>query len=139
MKSLLNFRLSVITLVLVPLLLLAAACASSAPEELDIPVTLEGGKLNPETIQVGQGDTVTLRIEADEPGEVHLHGYDIETEVGAEAVTALTFIADATGRFRITFHSHSQGHDTSESHGEGSGGQAEAEEMDVGFLEVRPR
>jgi hypothetical protein len=133
MKSLLTFRSSLAMLVLVPLLLLSAACASNAPEELDIPVTLEGGRLNPETIQVGQGDTVTLRIEADELGELHLHGYDIETEVGEGMVTALTFVADATGRFRITFHSHSQGHS------EGPAGQAEEEEMDVGFLEVRPR
>lgn len=110
MKSLFTLRSSFFALVLTPLILLAAACGASAPEQLEIPVTLEGGRLNRETIQVGQGDMVTLKIEADEPGEFHLHGYDLEQEVEAGEVTDLYFVADATGRFRITFHSAESSH-----------------------------
>ena len=89
--------------------LLAAACGGGEPEDLEIPVKLEHEKLDPETIKVKQGDMVTLKIEADGPGEFHLHGYDIEQDVGAGEVTDFFFEADTTGRFKITFHSLDEG------------------------------
>ena len=104
--------LSRLATVLLPVLLLvaAAACGGGRPEELDIPVKLGQEGLSPETIRVKQGDMVTLKIEAAEPGEVHLHGYDIAKDVEAGAVTDLFFLADATGRFQITFHEDGGGH-----------------------------
>ncbi len=77
-----------------------AACGGGGggPEELEIGVKLEGDKLSPKTIQVGQRDTVTLKIEPDRPGEIHLHGYDIEKDLEAKQVTEMVFVANATSR-----------------------------------------
>ncbi len=102
--SFLSLRL-IVAVVLLPLLLLkAAACGGGGPEELEIPVKLEHGKLSPETIRVKQDDMVTLKIEAEEPGELHLHGYDIEKEVVAGELVDFYFVAETTGRYQITFH-----------------------------------
>ncbi len=82
----------------------AIACASSDPEELVIPVNITDGEMTPSTINVKQGDMVTLKIDADEGGEFHLHTYDIESEIDPESVTDFYFVAEATGRFKITYH-----------------------------------
>ena len=82
----------------------AIACASSDPEELVIPVNITDGEMTPSTINVKQGDMVTLKIDADEGGEFHLHTYDIEAEIEPESVTDFYFVAEATGRFKITYH-----------------------------------
>lgn len=155
-------RLSLALVALSTMLLLAVlACGGGGPEELEIPVKLIGDKLDPETIRVGQGDSVTLMIEVEEPGEFHLHGYDIEQDIEPGEAAELFFVADATGRFRITYHpagngegSHSddqqQSHESLE-HQEGQEGtehqesqegsehDEEEEEVDVGFLEVLPK
>ena len=155
-----EFSLFVIWASLALTLAALAACGGGGPRDLRIAVSfavkLEGDKLNPETIQVRQGDTVTLKIEPDRPGEFHLHGYDIEKDLEAKQVTELVFVADATGRFRVTFHAAEEEH---QSHGgetpepsaagqsgtpESDGGShqdghTEGEEVDIGFLEVRPR
>lgn len=139
MKSRLPSLLFPVLLSLVASMLLAAACGSSEPDHRNIPVKLEGGKLRPDTIRVGQGDTVTLQIEAEEPGEIHLHGYDIEAEVSDDSITDLAFVANDTGRFRITFHAAGiEGADHGSHEGE-THDDSENEEVDVGFLEVRPR
>ena len=90
-------------------IILAAACGGGEPEALEIPVKLEHEKLDPETIKVNQGDMVTLKIEADKRGEFHIHGYDIQQDVGAGEVTDFFFEADTTGRFKIAFHSLDEG------------------------------
>jgi plastocyanin len=112
--------------------LVIAACGGSDPEQLEIPVTIVDGEMSPDTIEVKQGDTVTLEVESDKHGDFHLHTYDIEKEVGGAEPVDLIFVADATGRFRITFHA------TGEQHEEGDEHEGE-EEIDLGFLEVRPR
>ena len=142
MKSCLIPQISLTLVALITMLLLAlVACGGGGPEELEIPVKLTGAKLDPETIKVGQGDTVTLMIGVDVPGQIHLHGYDIEKDVEPGETAELLLVADATGRFKITYHpsgddksSHNGGH----SH-DGPGQDEEGEEVDVGFLEVRPR
>lgn len=128
------------------LLLGIAACGGSDPEELDIPVSIVQEKMSPETIEVKQGDTVTLMVESDQKGDFHLHTYDIEKEVGGAGPVDFIFVADATGRFRITFHATSEEHEENE-HEEGEEGDGheeeeeheEGEEVDLGFLEVNPR
>ena len=86
---------------------LAAACGGSTPQAVEISVNVAGETMNPETIRVKQGDRVTLKIQAEEAGEYHLHGYDIEQDIEEDEVANFYFVADATGRFRITFH-HSE-------------------------------
>ncbi len=156
---------SVTLSVLFPLLLLAAACGpgagGNAPEQLTFAVKFADGKLTPDLVQVKQGDTVTLQIETDRPGAFHLHGYDLEQEATVGAASSFQFTADATGRFRLAFHSstsaadspshdhadshdHPNGDDTKGQHAgdrqEPDGGAAtEAVELEIGFLEVLPR
>ena len=74
--------------------------------------------MSPEEISANEGDQVTLSIESDEPLELHVHGYDLEREVGPGQTVELSFRADLTGRFEI------ENHET---------------EQELGELQVRPR
>ena len=119
--------------------ILAAACGGSDPEAVEIPVSVAGEAMDPGTIRVKQGDMVTLKIDAEESGEFHLHGYDIEQKIDEDEVANFYFVADATGRFRITFH-HTEEDKQEEKEGDhGHDGEEEGEEVDIGFLEVGPR
>ena len=110
---------------LVPAILLFNACGPSAPtgtepaggsaavsesisngtaQESVVAVSFSGGHLTPETIRVKQGDDVALKLETDRPGSFHIQGYDLEKEAAVGEVTEFQFMANATGRFRITFH-----------------------------------
>ena len=105
------------------IMLVASACSSSDPEALDLPVTIKSGVMDPGTIKVKQGDMVTLKILADKGGEFHLHTYDIESTIQADKETDFYFVAEATGRFKITYHpmsdyGHGNGtHGANDSHG----------------------
>jgi len=111
----------------------AAACGGGDPEELDIPVNIEARKMSPETIKVQQGDMVTLKINADEGGEFHLHTYDIEVEIEANIQTDFYFIAEATGRFKITYHPVGEGeHDEGKHDEDGHGGIFKSHELAPG-------
>ena len=127
------------------LALLAAACGGSEPEELEIPVKVEGESLIPDRVEVRKGDMVTLKIEADDRGEFHLHGYDIEKEVEAGVVTDFFFVAETEGRFKITFHRLEEegGDEDHEKEGNGEDDKDEEhageEEVEIGIVEVRPR
>jgi hypothetical protein len=116
-----RFSIVVLSIVVFPLIILVAplssACTGSTPQDREIPVRLTGGRLDPGTIRVGQNDSVTLNLESDQPGTLHLHGYDLEQEVKAGEVTGFMFVADASGRFRIAFHAAGEDHQES-GHGE---------------------
>ena len=116
-------------------LALIAACGGSDPEELEISIKLENGSLTPATIEVKQGDMVTLNIETEEAGEFHLHGYDIEMDIPAGVTTDFFVLADITGRFKITFHAAGDEHEGEDEEHDDD----EEEEMEIGILEVRPR
>ena len=132
------FRISLLIITMAGVgTILAAACGGSAPEAVEIPVTVEGKTMNPGTIRVKQGDMVTLKIDAEDDGEFHLHGYDIEQNIDGDAVASFYFVADATGRFKITFH-HSKKSDDEDKEGN-HGHEEEDAEFDIGFLEVGPR
>ncbi len=118
-------------------MLLGAACASGGPKHVEVSVQLVETGMTPKVVQAKQGDMVMLKFQAHQPGEVHLHGYDIEKEVTAGAVTELEFTADATGRFKITFHAGGVGHEPPP--GATPVPAAVEEEKAVGYLEVLPR
>jgi plastocyanin len=88
------------------------------PQNRDFEVSIKDGEMRPEEISVNQGDTVTLRVTADEPTELHVHGYDVEQELEPGRETEIDFEADLTGRFEI------EDHET---------------EKELGVLQVRPR
>ena len=126
--------MSLAALVLLISVLAFGACGGRAePEARDFDLKIEDRKLNLDSpvMKVKQGDTVTLRIDADEHGTFHLHGYDIEKEVGPDETTTMELTASATGRFNITFHPGGEGE---EEHAEGEG-----EEISIASLEVSPR
>ena len=133
-----NFRImklfALLTIVAVLTTLIAAACGGGEPEELEIPVRVEGESMSPETIKVKQGDMVTLKIQVEEAGEFHLHGYDIEKDIEPGEVTDFFILADATGRFKITFHHSEEGEEEHEDEED-----EEGEEIEIGYLQVGPR
>ena len=55
-------------------------------------------------LRVTQGETIELVWTSDEAGSLHLHGYDIEFEVGPDGPKTISFIANASGRFPVTSH-----------------------------------
>jgi plastocyanin len=113
----------------------SAACGGGDPKELDIPVNIEAGKMDPGTIKVKQGDMVTLKIDADEGGEFHLHTYDIEADMEADSVTDFYFVAEATGRFKITYHpqgEHDEGDEGDHNDEDGHGSLFKSEELAPG-------
>ena len=124
--------------------ILTAACGGSAPEAVEIPVNVTGEVMDPGTIRVKQGDMVTLKINAQESGEFHLHGYDIEQDIDEDEVAHFYFVADATGRYRITFHASAKaedemkdmerehGHDGEEQEGNGHGEIFMSEVLETG-------
>ena len=143
-------------------------------EDLKMSVTIEHDHhdsehmitLVPKIIRVKQNDRVTLKIETMQNGIMHLHGYDIEKEVKKGELGNFRFEANATGRFKITFHakeehSHKEeahkhgGHEAEGNHsGEaldqateheeeassdhGNHEEHEEEEQSIGYLEVYP-
>lgn len=70
-------------------------------------VRVEGGQPvgGVKTISVTKGDDVRIRVTADAPEEVHLHGYDIEKPVGPGQPAVFTIQnADLEGIFEIELH-----------------------------------
>jgi plastocyanin len=135
-KNTLQAALSVAA-ILVGALALAACGTGEEPRDRDFDLRIEDRTLDldPAVIRVNQGDTVTLNIESDEHGSFHLHGYDIELEVGPDEIMPMRFTADATGNFRITFHpgAEEDEHSGDEEHEE------DQEEIDIASLQVQPR
>ena len=92
-------------------------------------------KLVPKVIRVKQNDRVTLNIKTMQNGIMHIHGYDIENEVKKGELGNLHFEANATGRFKITFHAKEEhahkkkkqkhgGHEAEGNHSEGTSDHA---------------
>jgi hypothetical protein len=110
-------------LLLARLLLALPLTSTAIAAERVFDLTITHGKLSggTDTIRVHQGDDVVLRWHSDRPIVLHLHGYEIETQVVPGDVAETHFTARATGRFPIHVHA----------------GQARSEAM-LGYLEVYP-
>ena len=104
--------------------LLAAAIGSAHAEErvFELEIHSEGPTAKPPVLTVRQNDQVVVRLSSDKPVQVHLHGYDIESDVVPNVVTSLRFTATATGRFPIEIHS-----------------KEPLKQRPLAYLEVRPR
>jgi hypothetical protein len=57
------------------------------------------------TLTYRNGDRVRLLVVADAADEVHVHGFDIEREVGPSEPARFDFKADIEGRFEVELHS----------------------------------
>ena len=97
-----------ILLILSTTIFLGISCNDATQEitEKEIIIDIKGGNVlnGQEKIKVNKGDQVKLVFNSDESLQIHLHGYDIQKDVIANQETVLEFLADATGRFRITVH-----------------------------------
>lgn len=67
----------------------------------EINLTIEDKKITSgeTTVKVNKGDHVVLHITADTGEELHLHGYDVSTELSPDTTVELSFTANITGRF----------------------------------------
>jgi FtsP/CotA-like multicopper oxidase with cupredoxin domain len=52
-------------------------------------------------VRVDRGEKVRIQVEADRNEEVHLHGYDLSSDVAPGKPAIIDFTADATGVFEI--------------------------------------
>lgn len=104
--------------------LLGAAIADAHAEDriFELQIHSEGPTAKPQVLGVRQNDEVVVRVSSDKPVQVHLHGYDIESDVVPNVVTSLRFTATATGRFPIEIHS-----------------RGPLKQRPLAYLEVRPR
>ena len=108
-------------------LLVIAACSGSAPGTVEFNLDIRDRALEQDSpvIRVKNGDTVVLLISSDEAGSLHIHGYDLEDELGPEGVTRMEFVASLEGRFAMAMHPEAG--DGGHSHdNEGEGCQAPA-------------
>jgi hypothetical protein len=96
---------------LLPILVLALCLSSTVntaagAAEVTYVLAIANGRVpdNMRRIRVKQNDTVKLEWSTDKPISVHLHGYDIEQDIKPGAVSEMTFVARATGRFTVEPH-----------------------------------
>src|SRR5215204_6465760 len=79
----------------------ASEPSADGPQEVTFALTIEGGTMPPDELDVDEGVRVNLRITSDVPLEFHLHGYDLEEEIEPNEPAELSFDATSTGRFEI--------------------------------------
>ena len=77
---------------------------ASGPQTRELDLRIRDGAMIPSEVTAAEGDRVVLRITTDSPLEIHVHGYDVEREVGPGEPTELSFRARLTGRFEIENH-----------------------------------
>jgi hypothetical protein len=83
-----------------------AVSTTPAADVVEIKVSVASGKVIPRTSihKIKQGQTVRILVTVDKADEVHVHGYDIEKELGAGETGTIEFKADETGRFEVETH-----------------------------------
>ena len=81
-----------------------SSAADAAAATINMDIVNRATRLRREDLQVKRGDLVSLHFTSDEPGEVHLHGYDLTAAVSPDAPGGLTFMADTAGAFGLNFH-----------------------------------
>ena len=88
--------------IMVKVIIEAAGTTSPVKSEHDhgspanqVHVVIEDGKVanNQGVIKMVQGDNVALHFSSNEPHHLHIHGYDIEVEVGTGSHAMVGFIA----------------------------------------------
>jgi len=69
-------------------------------------IQLRGGAVvgGAKTIEAEAGETVRIVVRADQPDEIHLHGYDITQEAAPGQPARFRFKADAEGEFVLESH-----------------------------------
>ena len=71
---------------------------------INLPIVNRDTTLTRDDLRVSQGDNVSIHFTSDEPGEIHLHGYDLTAPVSPGGAGELNFVAKTAGAFAINFH-----------------------------------
>jgi heme/copper-type cytochrome/quinol oxidase subunit 2 len=116
-----RFRYAGRALLIAALLGTAIANVHAEDRVFALEIHSEAPTAKPQVLEVSQNDKVVIRVSSDKPVQVHLHGYDIESDVVPNVVASLRFTATATGRFPIEIHSREP-----------------LEQRPLAYLEVRP-
>ncbi|HSC93113.1 MAG TPA: hypothetical protein VLB86_15780 [Gaiellaceae bacterium] len=84
----------------------SAETEPAPPQPVAFAVAVRGGTVpgGIQRWQVSQGDRVRIVVRSDEDDEIHLHGYDIEKEVGPGRPAIFVFDARLAGRFELEAH-----------------------------------
>ncbi|HSQ02723.1 MAG TPA: hypothetical protein VLN59_01735 [Burkholderiales bacterium] len=102
---------------------------AAAPEKIfDLAIVQGKVPADQRVLRVEKGDAVRLRVTSDTPGDLHLHGYKLETKVTPDRASELAFKAYATGRYPLEWHGAGASAATRSHHG-----------PPLATLEVRPR
>jgi hypothetical protein len=75
---------------------------TSAPRKFS--VTIKNGKSDTNSIRVTQGEQIEITLASDQAAELHLHGYDLITQLEPGAPAILSFVARIAGRFPVEAH-----------------------------------
>ena len=83
-----------------------AAVPRQAPGTVEVVAAVEDGRAEPapHRVEVPLGSPVLVRVAADVPAEVHVHGYDLATDAGPGRPGCVTFVADRGGVFDVEAH-----------------------------------
>ena len=88
----------------IAVLAIALLGATSAVREFDVSIRDRRVEGSAATLRVTRGDTVLMRLRADETVSLHLHGFDLRADLSAASTTTLRFEATIAGRFPISAH-----------------------------------
>jgi len=55
-------------------------------------------------IKAKKDDVILIKVTSDEPGEFHLHAYQLDLKLTPKEAQTLKFKAHATGRFQFEWH-----------------------------------
>ena len=84
----------------------SAVTTPAGPQARILTITVSGGKATGDTdrVLVPLGTPVTINVTSDAADEVHVHGYDKETQIPAGGTGSVAFTADLPGVFEVELH-----------------------------------
>jgi hypothetical protein len=80
--------------------------AAPSPQVLTVKYEIKGGKVTsgPDTLNAKLGEQVVIEVVSDSADELHVHGYDKESEVEAGTPAQVSFVANLAGVFDVELH-----------------------------------
>lgn len=96
-----------------------------------IQVDIIEGKVVQGGLEAKSGEIVTLRVTADEPWMIHLHGIEVADKIEPSHVLLLPFEANKEGRFEIELH-------PVDGHGHAGHGDHKRADSSGGYIDILP-
>ena len=88
--------------------ILSALSCQAAEKEFEL--NIQNGKVPKGSylMKVQKGDRIRWKVLSDADGELHIHAYHIDQTIKAKDPSVYSFIATATGRYRVEWHPESE-------------------------------